>query len=445
MRKNVHLTDLQLLHNFFAPPGAGFAVSDPLNRVNRENADEEYGVSVNSEAITIWLSENEIKVGRSDEACIPFYYINNADGTIRWIFQAGSGSSPYLSLYNANSLKADLFRGISRVLSFFGQNARLASGTLLIAKSLIARIRAEYALSADESFSLFTGTRGKNRKLVMAVHVKDRTTHFIKIALTNRAEELIENEYTMIKSLSRYDFSTLSLPKISEKVKGRVRLSNIQPATRIASSTISALHLRAQSDLYSISHREQKVQDTEVWRIIGAQMHQLRSERSLSNGLDSGKLKYLTTLLETVYTGIPLEAKIPLALSHGDFTPWNMYTGETRLFVYDWELASDGMPMFFDLFHFSFQTEILQKGGDYRNVFQSINEWMKLPLAIELRRKFGITTDLHLQLYLLFSCSYYLRLYIDERELLTQSHWMIDAWTAALEDCTTHYGKSLKA
>lgn len=55
-------------------------------------------------------------------------------------------------------------------------------------------------------------------------------------------------------------------------------------------------------------------------------------------------------------------------------------------------------------------------------------------MAQKLIQTHHVNLALHQQLYLLFTASHYLRQYLGERELLMQSHWMIDAWTAAIRD-----------
>ena len=133
---------------------------------------------------------------------------------------------------------------------------------------------------------------------------------------------------------------------------------------------------------------------------------------------------------------MPVEAEVPVSISHGDFTPWNMYMDSNRLYVYDWELAKNGIPMLFDLFHFVFQSQVLLHRKDFTDVKENIKQVLNTASAQSIIHKYDINTNLHYKLYLLFNISYYMRIYMSERELLTQSHWMIDAWLDALQDIT---------
>ena len=70
----------------------------------------------------------------------------------------------------------------------------------------------------------------------------------------------------------------------------------------------------------------------------------------------------------------------PIAYSHGDFTPWNMYLSKDQLHLYDWELASIHRPILFDLFHFIFQSHVLIKRSSFKVIAESISEMRKHPI-----------------------------------------------------------------
>src|SRR5690606_7709614 len=42
----------------------------------------------------------------------------------------------------------------------------------------------------------------------------------------------------------------------------------------------------------------------------------------------------------------------PAVLSHGDFTPWNTFFVDGKLYVFDWEYADRGYPAGYDAIHF---------------------------------------------------------------------------------------------
>jgi thiamine kinase-like enzyme len=52
----------------------------------------------------------------------------------------------------------------------------------------------------------------------------------------------------------------------------------------------------------------------------------------------------------------PVQDQIPVCLAHGDFTPWNTFLQDGRLYVFDWEYANLAWPVGFDLAHFILAT-----------------------------------------------------------------------------------------
>lgn len=441
----VYLTDLLILHELFAP-GQTFYVIDPDARLIGDHQDLPGDLRLTDEteetgSLVADLRNGEITLYTSaagEERWLGFDYINNPDGTIRWFYPSSGWQAGHLNLYNAGTVKAQLYKTLTRIAWKLGQGKRLASGTFRVQQKLYESVQQRFSIAPGEAPSFFTGTRGATRKLVVELHDENGTTGFIKIPLTETANALTENEYTMVHRLSKYDFTTLSLPTISPKISGHVRLSNVKPAVVIPANRITHIHLCAMADLVAISHEVCRIQETTIWAVIEKNMEQLSREIVFINEINRIKTNELITLLQALHARIPVFEKIPVSVSHGDFTPWNMYFDEQRLYVYDWEMAQHGIPMFFDLFHFTYQSVILLQRKDFHTVKNQIHEWQQQPLALKLTDKYHIHLSLHQQLYLLFTASHYLRQYLCEEELLPQSEWMIHAWSEAIYDILQH-------
>jgi thiamine kinase-like enzyme len=438
-RTPIFLSDLCLLRDLFAP-GLRLVVIDPFERLTgviHNNFDFINQFKGHQEVLFADLSHNNmhgIVIGTNvNDNISPFAYINNPDGTMRWIFPADESSTSFLSLYNSASLKAKLYTMITQMAWHLGQGNRLASGIVRVQQKLLNQVKHHCSITKSEDISIFTGTRGETRKVVLEIHEGNKTIGFIKIPITKVSTALVTNEIEMLKELNKYDFTTLSLPTVSKKIQGHARISNIKPSIIISADRITAIHIRAMADLYAISHESKSIESSNAWKTIQDNLEWLKRDLLLTSGLDPKKINSLVKLLRKLYNATPISEKISLSVSHGDFTPWNMYCNEQRLFVYDWEMARNGIPMFFDLFHFTYQSCILQQRKNYNAVNESINLWKQQPLAQQLTQKYNINLVLHEQLYLLFTVSHYVRQYIGEKELLIQSQWMIDTWTLAIE------------
>ena len=372
-----------------------------------------------------------------DDKSTSFDFINNADGTIRWFYNSNCKEAMHLSLYNSNSIKSKIYVSVSRIVWKLGQGNLLSSGRFEMQQLLVDEVKAKYGIEAHETCSFFTGTRGATRKVVVDVQSQDGSCAFIKIPLTETAEKLVKNEIDMVKSLNKFDFTSLSLPKISKHINGHARLSNVKPAITISADRIAAIHASAIGELYALSHDRRAITDTESWNVINGNVHYLFNELEYKNNLDRRKIDTLVKGLKQLYSTISLGESIPVSVSHVEFTLGNMYCDDQRLYVYDWEMARNGIPMLFDLFHFSYQSVVLQQQKSYKEVKVNINIWLIQPIVMHMIQKYRINVQLHHALYLLFNVSFYLRQYLNEKEPLMQSEWMMDAWILAIEDCLT--------
>ena len=435
------LTDLNLLRDLFAP-GLEMIIIDPFNRVDEyvDDSIESLHPNENSLNFVIDVSQHSFSCYLSNaqsDSHSSFDFINNADGTIRWFYNSNCKEAMHLSLYNSNSIKSKIYVSVSRIVWKLGQGNLLSSGRFEMQQFLVDEVKAKYGIEEHEICSFFTGTRGATRKLVVDVQSVDGTCEFIKIPLTKTAEKLVKNEIDMVKSLNKFDFTTLSLPKISKHINGHARLSNVKPAFTISADKIAAIHASAIGELYALSHERKAIMETESWNVTNGNVYYLFNELEYTNNLNQKKIDTLVKGLKQLYSTISLGESVPVSVSHGDFTPWNMYCDDQRLYVYDWEMARNGIPMLFDLFHFSYQSVILQQQKSYKEVKANINNWLKQPIVMHMIQKYRINVQLHHALYLLFNVSFYLRQYLNEKEPLMQSDWMMDAWILAIDDCLT--------
>lgn len=439
----VHFSDLQLLHNFFCSDESNLSVYDPDERLLASGQKPfitpkaHFNLSGNgtgmNDSMQFYFGDGKWKQGRK------YIYINNPDGTMRWIIPAEIKGAPHLALYNAASWKAKLYKSASSILFAVGKNNWLASGSFYVENNVVTAIERKYGINPGEHYAVFTGTRGDTRKVVIAVG-KKKITHFIKIAISEKSKQLINNEAIMLKELTKYDFTTLSMPRVTDpRINGSARLTNVKPAITISAQRINDLHVRTLSELYAANHEKKRIADCAAWAAISNNMDWMQREHELNNGLDELKTRRIIHLMRKLYNSLPVDAEIPVSVSHGDFTPWNMYCDDSRLYVYDWELSSNGIPMLFDLYHFILQSQVLIHHQQYPAIRSIVNQTIRNNNVQRLVSKYDIDTELHYRLYLLFTVSYYLRLYMNETELLTQSHWMVDTWMDALEEVNSSH------
>ena len=109
-----------------------------------------------------------------------------------------------------------------------------------------------------------------------------------------------------------------------------------------------------------------------------------------------------------------------------------MYIDQNRVYLYDWELASLELPLWYDAFHFIFQQHILIQRSDFATIQNAVDRF-----RTEFSNQEQACFQRHYTLYLLFNCTYYLHLYACQTPLHMQAHWLVNTWQKALEEVLT--------
>lgn len=363
-----------------------------------------------------------------------FYFINSPDGTVRWIFQKALKYPGFLSLYNSSGLKATVFQQVVKLAFQMQTQHLICSGKLQLFSKKENHVQQLYA-EEGQRFSIFTGTVGPNRKAIIALHEKKKTTHFVKYPLTENSAMLVDNEWNHLRCLGQFQFENIEVPKVAQ-LSASLRLSNIKPKTYFVNTKLQDLHYAALTELYDQTTRYCTLSSIPGWSQSLDDLFFLFVNCEDSDSDFGVKMRHTVGKMYELSQQIDEHLELPIAYSHGDFTPWNMYLAEDRLCVYDWELASLHRPMLYDFFHFIFQTHILIKRSSFKVISEAVNEMKQHPAIRKLIGKYDIDFDLHYQLYLLFNCSYYIKLYVNQKRMHEQAHWLIDCWLEAFQDLT---------
>ncbi len=449
--KKVHYCDLLLLRDLFCGEEYGILVYDPLScviggqpstctsspEVLRDHSAGKVVFNFSFDLFPHDLDSAYIFHFQADHYFreSTYEYIHNPDGTIRWIYPLEMKKPYFLELYNNNTLRGKLYRHLIQLAFSGGLRSRIASGSFFLQQKSKNRVEQVITGSSADMFSIFTGTKGENRKSIISLHRNAQTTHFIKMAFDETPRKLIINESQMLTTLSKYDFTALSLPQPSRSIDPNFsKLTNVKPGVFISANRLRDVHIRALDELYESHHEYKCIRQSTAWETISNQLHLLDKEHEILNDLDATMIYGIIKKLFGVFNGIDAKTEIPVSFAHGDFTPWNMYTDDHRLYVYDWELAGAGMPMLMDLFHFIYQSQVLLFRKDYPTIARHIREVMGNALTLKIINRYKIDTDLHYRLYLLFTVTYYIRLYIHQKPLHSQAHWLVNTWHQALND-----------
>ena len=357
-----------------------------------------------------------------------FYFINNKDGSMRWIFPANSSHPTFLKFYSASSFIAKSYSLVIKLLYSFKLGNVGTSGNFYIhhLNTLFPeQIIAEFN---GEQYAIFTGTVGPNRKVLLAIDKDKETKYFVKIPLQEASKKLVENEVKTLDKLQEASFTHLQIPTTEQSYLQNIGVfTNIQGKNSKRQTNLTPVHIKALQELYAYQAEDIAIQQTACWQQIQSQT----IEQKTPTKDIFGRLQKLLTRLKN---DIDFQEFIPCAYMHGDFTAWNMYVQDKQLNLYDWELAAPGTPMLFDIFHFVFQTGVLIKHQSFKEIKNTLNEVLQHPILQSIIAQYDINVDLHYRLYLLYNISYYTPIYQQQKDLHTQAFWLMEVWENALKE-----------
>ena len=370
-----------------------------------------------------------------------FSYISNTDGTIRWLYPSDLKRPTFLNFYSTSSLRAKILSSMIKLAFFAGQRKRIESGELELSIDVDSRLGKVLKAYPNACFSIFTGTVGENRKAVIELHNKERVIAFVKIALTEAAKVLVDNEMHTLKKLSQYRFDRVVVPEILyQNYVDTIGLSNIKPKTFTQAPRLMELHVEALHELYEKTHENVKWSDLDVLQECKKNIEILLADFEVFNDLKKNRIHDLAGKLLKLLDMIEKDEEVTtVALSHGDFTPWNMYVNE-KLYLFDWELSQDNMPLLFDLFHFVFQSEVMIKHTTYNNLVNELKRIVGMKNIQKLFESFQIDVNNNYLFYLSYNISYYLNKYIRQEQLHDQVFWLINIWEDAVNDLISKQG-----
>ncbi len=373
-----------------------------------------------------------------------FYYISNPDGTIRWIFPCNLNKPMFLNFYSTPTIRSKILSYIFKLAFFFRQAGCIVSGKFkinVITGSRLSKILNKYE---HTGFSIFTGTVGEDRKALLEIHDDKSTFVFIKIALSENSKKLVKNETTQLQFLNDIKFTRLVVPKVLGNYEdGIIELTNIKPASYQQNTKLTEQHVLALLELYSKSHTDVHTR----WRELNAlqrckpKIKTMMGDYKIINLLDNDRVQRLSHNVLVLIEMLENEGgTLPLAIAHGDFTPWNMYTTDDAIYLFDWELSQNEMPMLFDLIHFVFQSETMINHSGYIKIQSELSDLLKTQHIKNLIINYKLDFNEHYIFYLAYNISHYLIKYVNQNSLHSQAFWLLDCWEDATNELLRNNG-----
>ena len=402
-------------------------------------------VSLSDKNLLSLLSNSSSKTVSRSAGHVCFYF-SNRDGSIRWVYPQSLKSPTFLNFFSQSTFRSKFVRLLVAII--FYRNVYLAN--LSKKRRLVIDVAEDSILSdiinrrPDHNFSIFLGTVGENRKLIIEINDNVSSLSFIKIGVSDASKCLIDNEHKTLKLLGGIETKSFSVPSILNYRSGILETSNINTYGAYQSNKLMPIHYEALKEFSCISRSDRNYDDLILEFGIEEAIKNLEKLCRLGDHNNSIDLEQLIPKIKGIAELLRGDYFFSCSISHGDFTPWNIYVKPDGLGIIDWELSVDQVPLFFDFFHFLFQSEILLSKASYCSVKEEIYAALDCAGAKTIHGLFNVDINRHFIFYLLFNVTRYLGLYAKQETPHDQIYWMVSVWENAMDDVVSTNGKPLK-
>lgn len=219
-------------------------------------------------------------------------------------------------------------------------------------KRLLRRIRltkfkdiADHFADPEVSTAYFTGTSGPHRKTTAQFMASTgQILGYAKITRQPKITKFVKNEARVLSDISTLGLQTVILPNViafhSDEQKTLLVTDTRKTARSQSPTTFTKAHRDFLQELYSRTESRSALALFNTIREI-AQRNAPEWRDRLLAGL---------AVLE------PFVNYLPTCRSHGDFTPWNCFLVDQKLYVFDWEYSHSAYPVGYDFVNFQIAT-----------------------------------------------------------------------------------------
>ena len=229
------------------------------------------------------------------------------------------------------------------------------------------------------SYAVFTGTKSPHRKSVIQVQTQcGRVLGYCKSSSQAAVKPLLQAEKKALESLNSMNLKTAVIPIVIhfiDREKSIVLITDSSKSQLRRSCRLSQAHFNFLLEL----RRKTAVHDPDASSYILAQLKDRLKNLQLTDVVLSNVLKANLLLAEDLCGKVSPS----LCMCHGDFTPWNTFLTDGKLYVFDWEYAREKFIVGYDWLHYQIQTDIfIKKKNGQKIVGQILNRPKKFCMIL---------------------------------------------------------------
>lgn len=277
-----------------------------------------------------------------------FYRIANADGKVWYVPRQGMAIA--LELYQPSGTKGRMLKALLPWLHWFAP-VRQVARTEKVKIDLRKDIRD--VVGAEMDFAVFGGTPSVHQKATIQLSRHGKIEAYAKVSESPAVVALFEHEQALLDTLQAKGVQ--NIPRCidcKELPEG---------GTIFVQSTVKTKHS-------SVLHEWTALHDDFL--------NNLHTRTAFTMPFENSDYANMLADLEQILTRVPDEYRkaisqamadvrttwgeeeVTFSAYHADFTPWNMFVENDKLFVFDWEYGRLSYPAMLDRYHFHIQQGI---------------------------------------------------------------------------------------
>lgn len=286
-----------------------------------------------------------------------FYRFANADGKV-WIMPAGN-MRVAMNLYQPSGRKGKILKRFFPLLHRIDFVRRAIK-----AEQIQCQLNAEikqlfYSLYGveDMQFSVFCGTPCVHQKITIQLSDGNKILGYAKASDNEEIALLFQEEAKKLEALWEYGVRGIPKCMFCDTLTNGVHLF-VQSTSKTGHSKVlhewNILHENFIEELNARTLRNLRFEESDYF----ATLQQLGEHLDwLPRNVKKDCLVDIMNKTMQAYQG----KQMKFAAYHADFTPWNMFAENGKLFVFDWEYAKMTYPQGLDRYHFLTQTAVFEK------------------------------------------------------------------------------------
>lgn len=297
-----------------------------------------------------------------------FYRFSNADGKT-WIVPARN-MQVAMNLYQPSGRNGKLMKALFPWLHGVPFVRKVIHAKRLRCKlsDILEQLLCRLFYEEEIEFSIFGGTPCVHQKVTIQISKGCNILGYCKVTDSREVAALFRSEADLLERLKRHGMEGVPQALFCGELTGGVFLF-VQNTTKTQQSKVphkwGILHEQFLNELQKRTLQKVKFEKSDYHETL----QNLRAHLDwLPQFMNRATVEKAIDNVINFYKG----KRIDFSAYHADFTPWNMFVENGRLFVFDWEYARMTYPPMLDRYHFFTQTAIFEKHWQGKEIIKFI-------------------------------------------------------------------------